>query len=96
MSSSIRLGWHKHLSVGRFRIRKGLSPRATNSGPLTDGPDWSYPDGRPGMMNKGQSLRYLRDQEFGRTMVNFNKQFMAIEEKRRMLQEKEVKKVDSE
>ena len=48
------------------------------SGPLTDDPDWSYPDGRPGLMTKGQSLRYLRDQEFGETMVKFGEQFETI------------------
>lgn len=92
MSNSIRLGHLKHLSVPRFRLRKGL-PTPTTTGPLIDGPDWSYPDGTPGMMNKGQSLRYLRDQEFGRTMVNFNKQFKAIVETRRKKQGDEPKNV---
>lgn len=95
MSASIRLGWQKHLSISRFRMRKGLPASPSASGPLTDGPDWSYPDGTPGMMNKGQSLRYLRDQDFGRNMVKFNKQFMAIEENRRKKAEGN-KQIDSD
>lgn len=38
-------------------------------GPLLDGPDWCYADGSPGMMNKGQSERYVRDQDMGRYIV---------------------------
>lgn len=82
MSSGIRLGAGKFLSVGRYRIRKGLPPAPSMSGPLTDEPDWSYPDGTPGLMTKGQTMRYMRDQEFGKTMVKFNEQFTAIRAKR--------------
>lgn len=83
MSNSLRLGYGRFISAARYRLRKGLPPMSSASGPLTDEPDWSHPDGRPGLMTKGQSLRYLRDQEFGKTMVRFGKQFKAIEEMRK-------------
>lgn len=84
MSSQLRrLGLGKFLSVSRFRMRKGLPPAPSSSGPLTDEPDWSHLDGTPGIMTKGQSLRYLRDQDFGRTIVKFNEQFKAIAEARK-------------
>lgn len=85
--SPIRLGSGKFLTLSRFRMRQKLPPSPSMSGPLTDGPDWSHPDGRPGLMNKGQTDRYLRDQEFGRTMVEFNKQFEAIKAKRQNKQD---------
>lgn len=81
--NSIRLGYGRYLSPSRYRIRKGLPYGPLSDNPLTDGPDWSYSDGKPGLMNKAQSLRYLRDQEFGRTIVEYNKQFKAVEEMRK-------------
>lgn len=78
-----KLGLGKYLSISRFRKRQGLAPAPSASGVLCDGPDWSYPDGTPGFMNKGQSERYLRDQEMGKVILKYNKQFQAIEEKRR-------------
>lgn len=67
----IRLGYGRYLSVSRYRFRKGLAPDPKVSGPLTDDPDWSYIDGRPGQMNKAQSKRYLRDQEFGTQITKY-------------------------
>lgn len=83
MSGIARVGQGRFIAIGRYRMRKGLCPDPKATGPLTDGPDWSYPDGTSGMMNKAQSQRYLRDQEFGRTMIKFNRQFKAIEEMRK-------------
>lgn len=68
-----KIGYGRYLNISRYRARKGLAPATSAEGPLTDGYDWSYLDGTPGTLNKGQSLRYLRDQEFGRTMVDFTK-----------------------
>lgn len=84
-----KLGYGQKLSVARYRHRKGLPPSITASGPLTDDPDWSYIDGRPGEMTKGQTQRYLRDQEMGRTMVKFYKQFQAVAEMRKAKQVQE-------
>lgn len=77
-----KLGYGRFLSVSRYRTRKGLPPAPTASGKLTDEPDWCYIDGTPGQMTKGQTNRYLRDQEFGRTIIKFNKQFEAIAQMR--------------
>lgn len=73
-----RLGYGRFLGAGRLRRRKGLPASTTVSGPLADDHDWSYPDGTPGTLNRAQSIRYLRDQEFGRTIVKYSKQFEAI------------------
>lgn len=77
---TIRLGYGRFLSVARYRFRKGLPPDPKMSGPLTDDPDWSYPDGRPGIMNKGQSERYLRDQELATSMVKYMKKLNKMKE----------------
>lgn len=77
-----KIAYGRFLQVSRFRRRLGLPPAPTASGPLLEDPDWSYPDGTPGQMNKGQTERYQRDQEFGEVMVKFGKQFKAIEEMR--------------
>lgn len=78
-----RLGSSKYLSISRFRKSQGLAPAPSSTGILCDGTDWSYPDGTPGLMNKGQSERYLRDQDMAKEMVKYNKQFQAIDQKRR-------------
>lgn len=86
-----KLGYGRFLTISRYRMRKGLPGAPSASGMLTDEPDWCYPDGTPGQMNKGQTRRYLRDQELGRTIVKFNKQFEAIAQMR----EKKQKTIDS-
>lgn len=73
-----KLGHGRYLSISRYRMRKGLPGPPSASGPLTDDYDWSYTDGTPGQLNKNQSLRYLRDQEFGRTMVDFSQQLAKV------------------
>lgn len=76
------LGKAKYLSVSRYRIRQGLPPAPSASGPLLNDPDWSYADGTPGCMNIKQNKRYLRDQNMAQVMVEFNKQFTAIDQTR--------------
>lgn len=66
-----KLGYGRYLSPARYRMRKGLPGARSASGPLTDDPDWSYPDGTPGFMNKGQTERYQRDQEMGQTILKY-------------------------
>lgn len=91
-----KLGYGRHLSVSRYRMRKGLPGPPSASGKLTDEPDWCYIDGTPGQLTKGQTRRYLRDQEFGRTMVKFNKQFEAIEQMRqkRIVESQSIEKLE--
>lgn len=66
-----KLGYGRFLSVARYRIRNGLPPAPSASGPITDEPDWSHPDGTPGTLNKGQTMRYERDQEMGKTILKY-------------------------
>lgn len=73
-----KLGYGRFLSISRYRIRKGLPPPPSASGPLLDEPDWLYPDGTPGTLTKGRSKRYLKDQDMGKVMVGFNKKFKEI------------------
>lgn len=73
-----KLGYGRYLNISRYRTRKGLPGSPCASGPLTDDYDWSYIDGTPGQLNKGQSLRYVRDQDFGKTMVEFNERIKKI------------------
>jgi len=77
-----KIAYGRYLSISRFRRRLGLPSAPNATGPLCDEPDWSYPDGTPGQMNKGQTNRYIRDQEFAETMVTFAKQFKEIEKMR--------------
>lgn len=77
-----KIGYGRFLQISRYRKRKGLAPPVTASGPLTEDYDWSYPDGTPGQLNRGQSLRYVRDQEFGRTMVDFDTRLSALRNKK--------------
>uniref|UniRef100_A0A6G1SAW4 Large ribosomal subunit protein mL52 n=1 Tax=Aceria tosichella TaxID=561515 RepID=A0A6G1SAW4_9ACAR len=75
-----KIGQERFLQISRYRKRKGLAPSPTATGPLTDDYDWSYPDGTPGQLNRGQSLRYVRDQDFGRTMVDFSTRLQKLRE----------------
>ncbi|XP_075424114.1 large ribosomal subunit protein mL52 [Ascaphus truei] len=46
------------LSAGKaWRLRHGFAPSGSEYGPLTDLPDWSFADGRPGVPWKGQIRR---------------------------------------
>ena len=73
-----KIGYGRFLPLSRYRKRKGLAGPPSASGPLTDDYDWSYPDGTPGQLNRGQSIRYVRDQEFGRTMVDFSTRLQRL------------------
>lgn len=85
-----KLGHGKYISISRFRKLKGLPPSPSACGPLTDDPDWSYIDGRPGTMNIGQTKRYQRDQEFAESIVEFNKTFKAIAEMRKQREQEKI------
>ena len=77
-----KLAYGRFLSISRFRRRLGLPSSPLSSGPLYDDSDWSYPDGTPGEMTKGRSLKYMRDQDWGRVMLKYGEQFKAIEKMR--------------
>lgn len=81
-----KLAYGRFLQLSRYRKRKGLAPPVTASGPLTEDYDWSFPDGTPGQLNRSQSLRYIRDQEFGRTMIDFHTRLEQVRDKVKLQQ----------
>ncbi|XP_058638432.1 39S ribosomal protein L52, mitochondrial isoform X3 [Onychostoma macrolepis] len=49
--------------------QNGLAHSGSEYGPLTDLPDWSYADGRPAPLLKGQIRRQKQREEFARRAV---------------------------
>uniref|UniRef100_A0A8C5MLV1 Large ribosomal subunit protein mL52 n=1 Tax=Leptobrachium leishanense TaxID=445787 RepID=A0A8C5MLV1_9ANUR len=61
------------LSAGQdWRIRHGFARDGSEYGPLTDLPDWSFADGRPGTPWKGQIRRKAEREAFARRVVLFS------------------------
>ncbi|KAI6645795.1 hypothetical protein LOD99_13057 [Oopsacas minuta] len=57
LSRSFRIHYIPMRAGGQeARIKKGLK-KAGQDGPLWEGPDWSYLDGTPGPLSKGQLQR---------------------------------------
>lgn len=53
----------------KWRVENNLAPSGTEYGPLTDLPDWTFADGRPGPPLKGQERRKREREEFARRVV---------------------------
>ncbi|CAL8325664.1 unnamed protein product [Lota lota] len=53
----------------KWRMEHGLAPSGTEYGPLTDLPDWSYADGRPAPLLKGQLRRKQEREALARRVV---------------------------
>ncbi|CAL8377194.1 unnamed protein product [Gadus morhua 'NCC'] len=53
----------------KWRTEHGLAPSGTEYGPLTDLPDWSYADGRPAPLLKGQLRRKQEREALARRVV---------------------------
>jgi hypothetical protein len=69
------------ITVKKWRQLKGLAPVRGAVGPITDGPDWSYTDGRGfGPLTVGQKKRHFRDQEMAKTVVKYMKQFKIAQQ----------------
>ncbi|PNJ35846.1 MRPL52 isoform 9 [Pongo abelii] len=49
---------------GQWRLQQGLAANPSGYGPLTELPDWSYADGRPGPPMKGQLRRKAERETF--------------------------------
>ncbi|XP_076828677.1 large ribosomal subunit protein mL52-like [Brachyhypopomus gauderio] len=56
----------------KWRLENGLSWTGSEYGPLTDLPDWSYADGRPAPLLKGQVRRQKQREDFARRAVYLN------------------------
>ncbi|XP_044143859.1 39S ribosomal protein L52, mitochondrial [Bufo gargarizans] len=52
-----------------WRIKHGFARSGSEYGPLTDLPDWSFADGRPGPPWKGQIRRKEENKELARRIV---------------------------
>ncbi|ELT93178.1 hypothetical protein CAPTEDRAFT_201398 [Capitella teleta] len=60
--SSRSLSLSASCCVGRqWRMERGLPPKGNEYGPLTEIPDWSYADGRPTPIHKGELRRRERN-----------------------------------
>ncbi|XP_059489572.1 large ribosomal subunit protein mL52 [Neocloeon triangulifer] len=78
----------------KFRIRNRLPVNANASGPLTDGPDFSYLNSsKPVPLNKGQTRRLLKQQQLAESVLRLNSeiQWSFDEEKRLQLEEEQRK-----
>ncbi|XP_056318776.1 39S ribosomal protein L52, mitochondrial [Danio aesculapii] len=56
----------------KWRLENGLPRGGSEYGPLTDLPDWSFADGRPAPLLKGQIRRQKQREEFARRAVYLN------------------------
>lgn len=62
------------------RIRRGLSRTGTEYGPLTDLPDWSFPDGSPGYMTSGQKIRAANQYELAQDAMTIASELTKLKE----------------
>ncbi|XP_045766791.1 39S ribosomal protein L52, mitochondrial [Maniola jurtina] len=53
----------------QWRVSKGLSANRNAEGVLTDGPDYTFLDGRPTPLLQKQKKRMLKQQEFANQIV---------------------------
>ncbi|XP_069489960.1 large ribosomal subunit protein mL52 [Ambystoma mexicanum] len=79
-----------------WRIKHGLPAAGTEYGPLTDLPDWSFVDGRPAPLWKGQVRRKAEREEFARRIVMLSKEvdrgMLTWEQKQQQLVETQEEK----
>uniref|UniRef100_A0A8D0G687 Large ribosomal subunit protein mL52 n=1 Tax=Sphenodon punctatus TaxID=8508 RepID=A0A8D0G687_SPHPU len=62
------------LAGGDWRARYGFSNSPSGYGPMTDLPDWSFADGRPGIPWKGQVRRKQENEAFARRVAMISKE----------------------
>ncbi|XP_026867307.2 39S ribosomal protein L52, mitochondrial isoform X1 [Electrophorus electricus] len=60
---------HATCAGKKWRLENGLSWTGSEYGPMTDLPDWSYADGRPAPLLKGQVRRRKQREVFARRAV---------------------------
>ncbi|XP_065352348.1 large ribosomal subunit protein mL52 [Cloeon dipterum] len=104
----VRLPFLRHISLNpfstsstmcdyKFRLRNKLPINHNASGPLTDGPDFSYLDSnKPAPPGKGQLKRLLKNQQLANTVLKLNAeiQFAIDAEKRLQLEaQQETQKI---
>ncbi|XP_038223528.1 39S ribosomal protein L52, mitochondrial [Zerene cesonia] len=57
------------LQSKEWRLSKGFSANRTAEGILTDGPDYTFLDGRPTPLLKKQQLRMIKQQDYATKIV---------------------------
>lgn len=79
---------------GKWRQQQGLPRAGTEYGPLTDTPDWSYADGRPGPPSKGALKRKDQQRELAIRIDQLAEEVLSGKERYRLslkaLEEKEL------
>ncbi|XP_066460066.1 large ribosomal subunit protein mL52 isoform X1 [Eleutherodactylus coqui] len=79
-----------------WRIKHGFARSDSEYGPLTDLPDWSFADGRPGQPWKGQTRRKEENKEFASRIIRLNNEIdqgmKKWTEKREGLKERQLLK----
>ncbi|KAM9645309.1 large ribosomal subunit protein mL52 [Trichechus inunguis] len=61
----------------QWRLQQGLAANPSGCGPLTELPDWSYADGGPAPLMKGQLLRKAQREKFARRVVLLSQEMEA-------------------
>ncbi|XP_023940928.2 39S ribosomal protein L52, mitochondrial [Bicyclus anynana] len=61
--------WTQVAHMKQWRISKGLSANRNAEGVLTDGPDYTYLDGRPTPLLVKQKMRMLKQQNYANQIV---------------------------
>ncbi|XP_071451319.1 large ribosomal subunit protein mL52 [Hetaerina americana] len=77
----------------RWRERAGLPKNPNSYGPLTDGPDYTYLDGRPTPIGTRLKSRLLKQRELAEKIIQYSKEVdFAVERHEQILAEKENSK----
>ncbi|XP_064359419.1 large ribosomal subunit protein mL52 [Dromaius novaehollandiae] len=71
-----------HVRLGQWRVEQGLAPSTAGYGPLRDLPDWSFVDGRPAPLWKGQIRRRQENEAFARRAVQLGRALEAAAQPR--------------
>ncbi|XP_028171193.1 39S ribosomal protein L52, mitochondrial [Ostrinia furnacalis] len=80
-------------STKEWRISKGLAENRTSEGILTDGPDYTFLDGRPTPLLHKQKLRLLKQREYASKIVEMCSELdFAKERYQKTLKEEAQKK----
>ncbi|XP_053909131.1 39S ribosomal protein L52, mitochondrial [Cuculus canorus] len=58
--------------LGQWREEQGFAPSPSGFGPLRDRPDWSFVDGRPAPLWKGQWRRLRENREMARRALKLS------------------------
>ncbi|CAG4946596.1 unnamed protein product [Parnassius apollo] len=78
------------VSTKEWRVSRGLPINKNAEGILTDGPDYTFLDGRPTPLLQKQKLRMLKQRDFASKIVELNSELeFAKTRHQKMLQAKE-------